>query len=172
MKKIIALVIFTQILLADSIYFMPYDAKNAINSLIKEIKGAKNNVKISIYSFTNREISKAIRDSAKNGVKYQIIFDYKSNINESTSQIGYLAKLKNIQTCTLQGKRSYNDKYNGIMHNKLAIIDDETIIFGSANWSKAAFELNYELMVISRNKDYINQANNYFEKMLKGCKPF
>ncbi|MDE6885735.1 MAG: FAM83 family protein [Helicobacteraceae bacterium] len=172
MRIITILLILFSLSFADSIYFMPYQAKDAIGNLIKEIKNAKNEVKISIYSFTNREIGKAIRDSAKKGVKYKIIFDYKSNIDDDYSQIGYLAKLKNIEVCTLQGRRAKNDKYNGIMHNKLAIIDNQTIILGSANWSKGAFELNYETLLISNNKDYIDSANNYFNKMFSECKAF
>lgn len=172
MKKILILLVFINTLFADSIYFMPYDAKDAIKALTNELKNAKDNVKIAIYSFTNREISKAIRDSARRGVKYQIIFDHKGNIDNSYSQIGYLAKLNNVSVCTLEGKESKNDKYNGIMHNKLAIIDNKVMIMGSANWTKSAFELNYESMIISENKDYINKANAYFSKMLDNCKAF
>lgn len=172
MKKIILFLIFSALLFADSIYFMPYQANEAISSLINEIKAAKSHVHIAIYSFTNREISKAIRDSAKKGIKYKIIFDYKSNVNNNISQIGYLAKLKNIEVCTLEGILSQNGKYNGIMHHKLAIIDGKTIIFGSANWSKNAFELSYEMLLISQNQNYINSANQYFQKMLSECKAY
>lgn len=169
MKIIIILALFGTFLLADSIYFMPYQANEAIKHLVKELRNAKNDVQIAIYSFTNREISKAIRDSAKKGVQYKIIFDYKSNINYHHSAIGYLAKLKNVETCTLKGKTSSNGKYYGIMHNKLAIIDNKTIIFGSANWSKSAFEINYEMLIISHNKDYINQTKKYFNRMFSEC---
>ncbi len=161
---------WANLLNADSLYFMPYDSKNAVNALVSEIKGAKKEVKIAIYSFTNREIAKAIRDSAKRGVSFKIVFDYKSNIDDSYSQIGYLAKLKNIEVCTLQGKN--NGKYNGIMHNKIALIDDKSVVFGSANWSKSAFEVNYEMMIISQNKSYIAQIDGYFTRMLKECKAF
>lgn len=149
---------------------MPYDAKSAVNALIKEIKNAKSEVKIAIYSFTNREIAKAIRDSAKRGVKFKIVFDYRQNIDDKFTQIGYLAKLKNIYACTLQGKN--NGKYSGIMHNKLAVIDDKTVIFGSANWSKSAFEINYEMMIVSQNRDFITQSSKYINRLLKECKAF
>lgn len=149
---------------------MPYDAKSAVNALIKEIKNAKSEVKIAIYSFTNREIAKAIRDSAKRGVKFKIVFDYRQNINDKFTQIGYLAKLKNIDACTLQGKN--NGKYSGIMHNKLAVIDDKKVIFGSANWSKSAFEINYEMMIVSQNRDFIMQSSKYINRLLKECKAF
>ena len=172
MRFLFIFIIFPYFLFADSMYFMPYDATKAVNALIKEIKAAKNEVNIAIYTFTNREISKAIRDSAKRGVKFNIIFDHKSNIDNDISAIGYLAKLKNIYACTLQGKISNNKKYFGIMHNKLAIIDKKTIIFGSANWSKSAFEINYEMLIISQNKDYINQATKYFDKMLSECEKY
>lgn len=174
MKKLVFLVLcaglLAKILSADSLYFMPYDSTNAVNALVSEIKSAKKEVKIAIYSFTNREIAKAIRDSAKRGVRFKIVFDYKSNIDDSYSQIGYLAKLKNIEVCTLQGKN--NGKYSGIMHNKIALIDNKSVIFGSANWSKSAFEVNYEMMIISQNKSYISQVSGYFTRMLKECRAF
>ncbi len=174
MKKLIFLVLcaglLANLLSADSLYFMPYDATNAVNALVSEIKSAKKEVKIAIYSFTNREIAKAIRDSAKRGVRFKIVFDYKSNIDDSYSQIGYLAKLKNIEVCTLSGKN--NGKYSGIMHNKIALIDNKSVIFGSANWSKSAFEVNYEMMIISQNKSYISQVSGYFTQMLKECRAF
>lgn len=171
-KKYFFITLCSVMLFSDSIYFMPNQADEAIKHLIKELKQAENNVNIAIYSFTNREISKAIRDSAKKGVKYQIIFDYESNIDSNYSQIGYLAKLKNIDTCLLKGKISNNKKYYGKMHNKLAVIDGKKIIFGSANWSKSAFESNYENLVISNNKDYILPALEYFNDMLRRCKSF
>lgn len=170
MKKLVFFMLFINALCADSIYFMPYDAKSAVNALIKEIKNAKSEVKIAIYSFTNREIAKAIRDSAKRGVKFKIVFDYRQNIDDKFTQIGYLAKLKNIYACTLQGKN--NGKYSGIMHNKLAVIDDKKVIFGSANWSKSAFEINYEMMIISQNRDFITQSSKYINRLLKECAKF
>lgn len=172
MKILLAICCACVYLGADTLYFMPYQANEAVNRLIKEIKNAKKEVKIAIYSFTNREISKAIRDSAKNGVQYKIIFDEKSNIKDTRSSIGYLAKLKNIQTCTLKGRISANGQYYGIMHTKLAIIDGETIIFGSANWSKSAFEINYEMMLVSQNKSYITPALKYFDEIYKNCKSY
>ncbi len=172
MKNIILIILLQCFAFADSIYFMPYQAKDAVNELIKEIKKAKKEVKIAVYSFTNREISKAIRDTAKRGINFKIIYDHKTNIDDDKSTIGYLAKLKNINVCTLKGKTSQNGKYYGIMHNKLAIIDDTSIIFGSANWSKSAFDINYEILLISQNKQYIKDSINYFDRMFRECQSY
>ena len=172
MKALFLCLISSVFLLSkDAMYFMPSDASIALKNVISELKNAKSEVYIAIYSFTNREIAKAIRDSAKNGVKYKIIFDEQSNIDNDKSQIGYLAKLKNVKVCTLKGK-SKNGKYYGIMHNKLALIDNRLIILGSANWSKSAFEINYENLLISSNLNYVNGVKKYMNEMIRNCRDF
>lgn len=170
MKKIIISLVFCFILAeAHSLYFMPQDAKSAVSALIQEIKSAKSEVKIAIYNFTNKEIAKAVRDSAKKGVRFHIIFD-KKQAKDNRSQIGYLAKLKNVEVCTLEGK--HNGKYSGIMHNKIAVIDGESVVFGSANWSKSAFEVNYEMMIITQDRDIISKIEGYLDMMIKQCEQF
>lgn len=156
----------------DAMYFMPFESKNALEDIISELKNAKSSVYIAIYNFTNKEIAKAIRDSAKKGVQYTIIFDEESNKENDKSQIGFLAKLKNIKVCTLRGLQSKNGKYYGIMHNKLALIDNRIIILGSANWSKSAFEINYESLLISDNAAYVSGARKYMDKILQNCLDF
>ena len=58
------------------------------------------------------------------------------------------------------------------MHNKIALIDNKTVAFGSANWSKSAFEVNYEMMIISQNQSYVAQISGYLNRMLQECKAF
>lgn len=154
----------------ESLYIMPYENIQALQSLITHIKNAKKSIDISIYSFTNREIAKALRDSAQKGVKITIIYDKSSNLKNDTSTIGYLAKYNNIEVCTLEGKSAPN--YKGIMHQKMAIIDGEILILGSANWSKSAFEYNYETMLITQERSHTRKAAQYFARMAKECQAF
>lgn len=156
---------------AQQIFFMPYENKIALNVLQKELRSAKKSIKISIYSFTNKEIAKALRDSARRGVRISMIYDHESNIKNPQSVIGYLAVLKNIQVCTLKGRKSNRDYY-GIMHQKIAIIDDRLLIVGSANWSKNAFENNYEVLLITSNRQNVQKALKYYEEMKRECKKY
>lgn len=164
--------VFLDVAHANTLYFMPDEQDKAFNALLSTIKNTKTSLDIAIYTFTNREISKAIRDIAKKGVKVRVIYDKKSNSDPNKSTIGYLAKLKNVQTCLLDGKRSNNDKYNGLMHIKMAISDKEQLILGSANWSKSAFETNYETLLILQNKAFINKSQKAFEAMFKLCEKY
>lgn len=156
----------------EKIYIMPYEQAEAINALKQTLQHARSEIEISIYSFTNNEIAKVIRDSARRGVKVSIIYDKESNIKNSASTIGYLAKYNNISVCLLSGIRAKNGKYYGIMHQKMAIIDNQILILGSANWSKNAFENNFETLLFTYNPALITKAKHAYEQMKRSCAGF
>lgn len=163
--------IFIPLHAKEQIYLMPYEQQDALRELIDVIHNANSSIDIAIYSFTNREIAKALRDASSKGVKINIIYDMgQKTINNST--IGYLEKFENIHTCLLEGNPAKNGKYKGIMHHKMIIVDNSLIGLGSANWSKNAFENNYESLYFTNNKNIIKKANIYYKKMLSSCVPF
>jgi phosphatidylserine/phosphatidylglycerophosphate/cardiolipin synthase-like enzyme len=77
--------------------------------------------------------------------------------------MGDLAKIKNITVYYINGLKSKNRKYNGKMHMKMAIIDNKLIYFGSANWSKSAFSVNYEILYNTNNLAVIKKGLDYFD---------
>ncbi|WP_334087685.1 phospholipase D-like domain-containing protein [Helicobacter typhlonius] len=157
---------------ADSFYMLPYEQDKVLNALKNALQNAQSEIKISIYSFTHNDIAKILRDSAKRGVQVHIIYDKESNANNKSSTIGYLAKYNNISVCLLSGVRAKGKKHFGIMHQKMAIIDRDTLIIGSANWSKNAFENNFETLLISHDKAFITKALQGYDKMMNACVGF
>lgn len=155
----------------EILYFMPDESKKALTHLISLINGAKENINISIYSFTNKEIAKALKKSALRGVSINIIYDKSSNFKNPKSTLGFLSKYKNIHTCLLEGD-SNQTKYKGLMHQKMAIIDRSVLILGSANWSKSAFSNNYETLFMTSNPQTIEKALQYFGEMFSRCTPY
>lgn len=156
----------------DTLYILPYEQKQALSTLQGALRNAKSEIKITIYSFTNNDIAKILKDVAKRGVRVEIIFDKESNMDNKSSVIGYLAKYNNISVCLLSGIKARSGKYYGIMHQKMAIIDDEILVLGSANWSKNAFENNFETLLFTSQTHLIQKANNAFEKMKQNCLGF
>lgn len=51
------------------------------------------------------------------------------------------------------GIPTYIDDKHAIAHNKIMVIDQETVITGSFNFTKAAEEKNAENLLILKNKD-------------------
>ena len=157
----------------DNFYLLPQDADDALRAIVHNIDTSKKNIKLSIYSFTHKQIAKKIKNAAKRGVKVEIIFDKHQNRKKNKfAMLGYLAKYKNITIYKLHGKLSKNKKYHGIMHIKMALIDDKTVIFGSANWTKSAFSTNYETLFITQNYAIGKKYSKFFEKMKRESKIF
>jgi phosphatidylserine/phosphatidylglycerophosphate/cardiolipin synthase-like enzyme len=155
-------------MVADSsdIYMLPKESDKALEDIYKRIDSSKRDIKITIYTFTHKGIAKKLQKAAKRGVKIEIIFDKKQNIKDKRSMLPYLAKYKNITVYTLQGKKLKRKRYKkGIMHIKMALIDEKTVIFGSANWTYSAFSKNYELLYIARDYKLAKKFSKYFNEL-------
>lgn len=155
----------------ESFYFLPKEKDKALKNLYKKIDTANASIFISIYSFTHKDIAKKLKNAAKRGVKIEIIFDNKSTKKkQGKSMLFYLAKYKNITIYKLKGKLSKNKNYHGIMHMKMAVIDNKTVIFGSANWTYSAFSNNYELLYIKQDYAIAKKFKKHFEVLKKRAK--
>jgi hypothetical protein len=95
---------------------------------------AKRTILVQAYSFTSAPIAKALLDAHTRGVQVQVILDT-SQRNEKYSSADFLAN---------QGVPTTIDANHAISHNKVMIIDGETVITGSFNFTKAAQEKNAE----------------------------
>ncbi len=176
MKKILFLTLFlTSISLFGSqnqqFYLLPEDKNSAINAIYRQIDHSKNSIRLSIYSFTNKKIAKRLKKAAKRGVKIEIIFDDgQSRSKYGKSMIGFLAKYKNITIYKLSGLKSKSKRNSGIMHIKMALIDDKISIFGSANWTYKAFSKNYETLFITKDYAIAKKFLRFFNMQLKDAK--
>ena len=112
--------------------------------IIRTIGEAKKSIKVQAYSFTNADIAKALLDAHKRGVNVRAVLD-KSQETEKYTSATFLANA---------GVPVRIDDDFAIAHNKIMIIDEETVITGSFNFTKAAEEKNAEnVLVIRGNKE-------------------
>lgn len=112
--------------------------------IIKAIDQAKKSVKVQAYSFTNADIAQALLQASKRGVEVRVVLD-KSQETEKYTSATFLAN---------SGIPVRIDSGFAIAHNKVMILDDETVITGSFNFTKAAEERNAENVLILRgNKE-------------------
>jgi phosphatidylserine/phosphatidylglycerophosphate/cardiolipin synthase-like enzyme len=103
----------------------------------------KEPVLIQAYSFTSAPIAKALLNAHKRGVKVEVIQD-KSQVTQNYSSATFLFNA---------GIPTKIDAQHAIAHNKVMVIDEETVITGSFNFTKAAEEKNAEnLLIIHDNK--------------------
>ena len=163
MKKILLILLLVFVSYSKEVYFMPKDGKKAENRLFYLFTHAKKEIKIIIYTFTNKKLAKALKIAAKKGVKITIIAD-KKEIKYTYSVIPRLATLKNFNIYLLSGKK-YKNNEKAKMHVKLSIIDNKYLITGSANYSYSAFYKNYEYILIHKDKNLIYKFNIFFNHL-------
>jgi phosphatidylserine/phosphatidylglycerophosphate/cardiolipin synthase-like enzyme len=112
-------------------------------TVIQTIGKAKHEILVQAYSFTSAPIAKALVDAKKRGVKVYAILD-KSQRGEKYTSATFLVN---------SGVPTSIDDRHAIAHNKIMILDGETIITGSFNFTRAAEERNAENLLVIRNKE-------------------
>ena len=124
-------------------------------AIVREIGKAKSEVLVQAYSFTSKPIAEALIEAKKCGIHIEIILD-KSNRS---------AKYSVADFTTHMGMPTHIDAEHAIAHNKIMVIDRETVITGSCNFTKAAEEKNAENLLILKSKDvaktYLDNWNRH-----------
>jgi phosphatidylserine/phosphatidylglycerophosphate/cardiolipin synthase-like enzyme len=126
---------------AWQVYFSP--AGGATTAICQALGNARSSILVQAYSFTSAPIADALIRAHKKGVRVQVLLD------KSQQQMKYSC----IDILMAAGVPLLIDASHAIAHNKVMIIDNEILITGSFNFTKAAEERNAENLLIIHNKD-------------------
>ena len=118
-------------------------------AVVKEIDAAKKTILVQAYSFTSTPIAKALVDAHKRGVDVRVILD-RSQRTEKYSSADFVLHA---------GIPIWIVAKHAIAHNKVMVIDGETVITGSFNFTTAAEEHNAENLLVIRSPEL---ATMYF----------
>jgi len=136
---------------AIEVHFSPRGG--CTETIVKELGNAKKMVLVQAYSFTSAPIAKALVDAHKRGVDVRVILD-KSQRTAKYSSADFLAHA---------GIATFIDAKHAIAHNKVMIIDGETVLTGSFNFTKAAEEKNAENLLVIRDKAIAEKYNSNWD---------
>ena len=118
------------------VFFTP---GNTVETAIAEvIAAARQRILVQAYSFTNPLIVQALAEAKSRGVDVIVLLD-KSNRNQKYSAADFTSH---------SGIETLIDDKHAIAHNKVMIIDDQIVITGSYNFTRAAEKSNAENLVI------------------------
>jgi len=138
----------------SQVYFSPHGG--CTEAIVNALNHAKTEVLIQAYSFTSAPIAKALVEAHKRGVHVEVILD-KSNKNKSGkySAADFMAHAE-IPT--------FIDSAHSIAHNKVMVIDKETVITGSFNFTRAAENNNAENLLIIKSPELAREYISNWEK--------
>ena len=127
---------------AEKVIPLINNAKQSIDVIIFDWRWYPQNIGCSAQLF-----NQAIVRAKRRGVKIKVLAN-SDDIIKILKEIGCEAK-------KIISKR--------LLHCKIMIIDDEIAITGSHNYTQSAFEMNYELSVILKGRENIDDIIKFFE---------
>lgn len=125
--------------------------QDCTDEIVDVLAAAKQSIYVQAYSFTSQPIAEALVAAKRRGVDVEVILDKSQYRAERYSASKFLDN---------QGIPVWIDFRPAIAHNKIMIVDGETVMTGSFNFTKAAQEKNAENLLIIHD---VALAQRYFE---------
>jgi phosphatidylserine/phosphatidylglycerophosphate/cardiolipin synthase-like enzyme len=136
-----------------SVCFSP--GGNCASQILAVIASANSSIHMIIYSFTNTQIASALVLAKNRGVDVKIIMDGSEAASNNLA----------VEAVLNQGGvplKIYTPA-NGIVHDKVAVVDGKIVITGSYNWSYSAENYNDENLLILHSTALAAQYETTFE---------
>ena len=138
--------------------------ENIAQRITSELEKSEHSIFIAVAWFTNQNLFNVLVDKAHQGVTVQLMLS-----NDEINQNSYV----DHSQLNIGSSAAYliGDGKQDLMHNKFCVIDNETVINGSYNWSYKA-ERNHENILITKGdtvlaEQFIKQfkkiRNTYFD---------
>ncbi len=135
------------------VWLLPDKHNYALHAILNLFFHAGKTIKIAMFTLTHPLLIEGIAQAAKRGVDVTLLLDK----NASYSSKSALEALQKEKVKILYGTGPQ------LLHHKFLYIDDQTLLCGSANWTKAAFHQNHDSFIILHN---VTQDQKKFMKHL------
>lgn len=141
------------------IWFAPQIKSGLKERMLGLIRNSKNDIKAIIWNFTNQSVAVELASAAKTK-NIRIITDDSNYLTRDSVFPYLLAKksrynLNNLEIITDVNrneevrKLSQNPELNSFIHHHLLLVDGQTVLFGTNNWTNRGFYSNDESVIIS-----------------------
>jgi cardiolipin synthase A/B len=124
------------------LWLLPDPRGHALAELRKQIRSARKSIRIALFTFTHPGLIDEVILAHKRGVAVAIVVDMHSGLGASSKAIEALKKA-GVPVFLSQGVQ--------LLHHKFIYIDEQTLLTGSANWTKAAFYKNSDCILALHN---------------------
>jgi len=113
------------------------------------VKKAARTIDGAIYRFNNPRLAAALGEAVRRGVKVRVVLD-RTKYAESQSTRQVLSD-GTVAIRLLNGRQGPGGK----MHHKFVVLDGETLLTGSYNWTLESEEQNFENLIVLRDQESI-----------------
>lgn len=138
------------------IHLLPDKEGKALTRLIHELDSAKKSISLSMFTLTHPLLIQSLISAKNRGVNVTLCIDFYAARGASKKALSLLSQ-ENIPILLSRGQQ--------LLHHKWALIDNQTFILGSTNWTKAAFTKNQDCLLFL--KELSSSQIAYLKKLWK-----
>ena len=121
------------------LWLLPDHGNRALDKIVALIREAKEKLSLSMFTLTHPLLISELIKAHEKGIKVTVKLDFHSALGTSKKAVEKLKKAS-VPVIYHSGHEQF--------HHKYLIIDEDTFLIGSANWTKAAFSKNKDCFVI------------------------
>lgn len=126
-------------------------------AICSQLRFAKNQIDICVFTISDDEITEEILAAHRRKKDIRIITD-----DEKAFDLG-----SDIDRIKRVGIKVLTDRSPVHMHHKFALIDNETVLTGSYNWTRSAATHNYENIVLMQDPAVSKAYEQEFDRLWK-----
>jgi phosphatidylserine/phosphatidylglycerophosphate/cardiolipin synthase-like enzyme len=138
-------------------YFAPED--RVTERLLAFIREAEESIRFMAFIFTDDELGEAVIAQHEAGLTVHGVFEER-NAALAYSEFGRMYEAVPRMDVRLDGN-TY------LMHHKVIVLDDETVILGSFNFSRSADEVNDENLLVIHDREVASQYRAEFKRIFR-----
>jgi phosphatidylserine/phosphatidylglycerophosphate/cardiolipin synthase-like enzyme len=134
-------------------YFSP--GEDCPRAIMRLLTNASRTAEICVFTITDDRLAAAILDAHRRGVSVRIITD-----DTKAEDLG-----SDIERFERSGIPTLVDRSPFHMHHKFAILDGETLLTGSYNWTRGAARDNEENLIVTNDRRLLASFKTTFERL-------
>jgi phosphatidylserine/phosphatidylglycerophosphate/cardiolipin synthase-like enzyme len=133
----------------------------ALHRITELVRSAERSIHFMAFSFTSEELGAAMLERAASGVEVRGVFE---NSGACNGQYRVLASAEPHAAANIHLLRWIYGPIN-FMHHKVIVLDAQTVVFASFNFTQSADEANDENVVIVNDSALASQFEEEFQRV-------
>ncbi len=121
------------------LWTLPDPKGQSLQAIRKTLRGARHSIRAALFTLTLPSLIDELILAHKRGVSVTVVLDMHSGLGASANAAATLQKA---------GVRIRFSQGIQLLHHKFVLIDDQTLIAGSTNWTRAAFTQNSDCLIM------------------------
>lgn len=155
------------------------DWSESVNGLIaRSLSPAAQSIDLALFVFSDQPISDSLQSIAQQGVPIRALIDAGFAYRDYSEGLDMLGVAMPSHRCQIEAdNRPWTSPITtvgvptlaqgDVLHHKFGVVDGETVIIGSQNWSKAANFGNDENLLVIRNPTVAAHYSREFERLYR-----